>query len=566
MSFLNRLKIQSKLALLLALSAASLIVAMMLAAHFLYDKMVEERIGKLRGIVEMGIGVAAGLENEVKAGHLTHDQALAQFRNAIHAMWYDHHENYIFVNTMDGFSVANPANPKMEGTDRKPLKDVKGNLITGQFLDVLKTADEGTAVYWYPKPGHPESEALPKTSYIKKFTPWNIFLGTGVYMDDLDAAFRDVLVKLGMVALAILAVTAGIAWVVSRNIAGPLASLKGKMEKLASGELGLDISEASRGDEIGGMGAAVKIFQDNAASLQRLQAEQKDLEAKAAAERKSVMQRMAQEFEGAVGAIVTGVSATATKLQSSAQTMSSTAEDASRQATAVASASEQASSNVQTVASAAEELSSSIAEISRQVAESTKIAGQAVTDAEQTNAQVQTLAAAAQKIGDVVKLINDIAGQTNLLALNATIEAARAGEAGKGFAVVASEVKSLATQTAKATEDISAQIKEIQSATTDSVRAIQGIGQTIGKINEIATTIASAVEEQGAATKEIARNVQQASDGTGNVSSNIAGVTQAVGKTGAAAGDVLGASRELATQSDALRQQVNRFLNEIRAA
>ncbi|MBV8535527.1 MAG: cache domain-containing protein [Alphaproteobacteria bacterium] len=566
MSFLNRLKIQSKLALLLALSAASLVVAMILAAHFLYDKMVEERIGKLRAAVDMGIGVAASLEEEVKAGHMTQDQALAQFRNAIHAMWYDDHHDYLFVSMMDGTSFANPANPKLEGTNRRGVKDVRGNATTDMFIDILTKADEGVAVYWYQKPGRPESEALPKTSYIKRFAPWNMYVGTGVWMDDIDAAFREVLVKLGIVALAILAVTAGIAWVISRNIARPLASLKGKMEKLASGELGLDISEASRGDEIGGMGAAVKIFQDNAASLQRLQAEQKDLEAKAAAERKSVMQRMAQEFEGAVGAIVTGVSATADKLQSSAQAMSATADDASRQATAVASASEQASTNVQTVASAAEELSSSIAEISRQVAESTRIAGQAVGDAEQTNAQVQNLAAAAQKIGDVVKLINDIAGQTNLLALNATIEAARAGEAGKGFAVVASEVKSLATQTAKATEDISAQIKEIQSATTDSVRAIQGIGQTIGKINEIATTIASAVEEQGAATKEIARNVQQASVGTGNVSSNISGVTQAVGKTGTAAGDVLGASRELATQSDALRQQVNRFLSEIRAA
>src|SRR5215469_8533181 len=287
MSFLNRLRIQSKLALLLALSAASLVVAMMLAAHLLYDKMVEERIGKLRGLVEMGTGVAAGLEDEVKAGRLTHDQALAQFRIAIHAMWYDGHTNYLFVNSMDGISIANPANPKMEGTDRKGLKDVKGNFITGQFLDVLKTADEGTAVYWYQKPGRPESEALPKTSYIKKFAPWNIFLGTGVWMDDIDTAFRDVLVKLGLVALGILAVTAGIAWVISRNIAKPLASLKGKMERLASGEIGLDISEAARGDEIGGMGAAVKIFQDNAASLKRLQAEQKELEAKAAVERKT---------------------------------------------------------------------------------------------------------------------------------------------------------------------------------------------------------------------------------------------------------------------------------------
>jgi methyl-accepting chemotaxis protein len=566
MKVLNRLKIQSKLALLLALSAISLIAAMGMASSLLYQKMFEERIAKLQTAVDMAIGVAAALDKDVKAGHLTQDQAIAKFRDAVHSMWYDGHKDYLFVFRMDGLSIANAAVPAQEGTFRLDTKDVTGFPIIQTMIDKLRTADDAIVQYHYPKPGQPDSAALPKTSYVKKFSPWNMFIATGVYTDDIDAAFHAVLFKLGLVALAILAVTAAIAWVVSRNIAKPLASLKTKMERLAAGEIGLDISEAGRGDEIGGMGVAVKVFQDNAASLKRLQSEQKDLEAKAAAERKAVMQRMAQEFESAVGAIVGGVSSTAAKLQGSAQTMSSTAEDASRKATAVSAASEQASTNVQTVASAAEELSSSIAEISRQVAESTKIAGQAVTDAERTNTQVQALAEAAQKIGDVVKLINDIAGQTNLLALNATIEAARAGEAGKGFAVVASEVKSLATQTAKATEDISGQIKSIQSATSDSVRAIQGIGQTISQINEIATTIASAVEEQGAATKEIARNVQQASSGTSNVSSNITGVTQAVGKTGAAASEVLGASRELATQSDALRQQVSRFLNEIRAA
>ena len=564
MNVLSRLKIRSKLALLMGLSALSLVVAMGLAATFLHEKMVEERIGKLRAVDEMAIGIATSLDSEVKAGHLTRDQAMERFRATLHSAWYDNHHDYVFALSMDGISLVNAAVPSQEGTSRLAMKDVKGTPIVGQFLDVLRNADEGTAVYWYPKPG--TKDILPKTSYLKKFTPWNMFVGTGVYTDDIDSAFHAVLIKLGFVALVILLVTAAIAWTVSRNITGPLGSLKSKMEKLAGGELAVVIDEAGRGDEIGGMAAAVKIFQDNASSLKRLQAEQKDLEAKADQDRKAGMRRLAQEFETAVGAIVTGVSSTATKLQGSAQTMSATANDASRQATAVAAASEQASSNVQTVASAAEQLSSSIAEISRQVAESTKIAGQAVTDAEQTNAQVQTLAAAAQKIGDVVKLINDIAGQTNLLALNATIEAARAGEAGKGFAVVASEVKSLATQTAKATEEISGQIKEIQTATSDSVRAIQGIGQTISHINEIATTIASAVEEQGAATKEIARNVQQASAGTGNVSSNIAGVTQAVGKTGNAAGDVLGAARELAGQSDALGQQVQRFLAEIRAA
>jgi methyl-accepting chemotaxis protein len=232
----------------------------------------------------------------------------------------------------------------------------------------------------------------------------------------------------------------------------------------------------------------------------------------------------------------------------------------------VASVSEEASTNVQTVAAATEQLSASINEISRQVAESTNIAGEAVAQAEQTNAGVQALADAAQRIGDVVKLISGIAEQTNLLALNATIEAARAGEAGKGFAVVASEVKSLATQTAKATEEITAQVAAIQGATGASVQAIQAIGGTINRVNQIAAAIAAAVEEQGAATQEIARNVQQASNGTTQVSGHIASVSQAAGETGVAAGEVLSSAKGLARLSEALRDDVDRFVGNIRAA
>jgi len=275
---------------------------------------------------------------------------------------------------------------------------------------------------------------------------------------------------------------------------------------------------------------------------------------------------LADGFEASVKGVVQTVSASAGDMKGSAQQMATIAEDATKRATAVAAASEEASTNVQTVAAAAEELSSSITEISRQVAQSTSISSQAVQEADKANAQVRTLAETAAKIGDVVKLINAIAGQTNLLALNATIEAARAGEAGKGFAVVASEVKSLANQTAKATGDIAAQVNAIQEATKIAVEAIKSIGGTIGKINEISTTIAAAVEEQNAATGEIARNVQQASAGTSEVSSNIAGVTQAARDTGKAAAGVLQASESLGQQSATLAKEVDTFLDKVRAA
>jgi methyl-accepting chemotaxis protein len=246
--------------------------------------------------------------------------------------------------------------------------------------------------------------------------------------------------------------------------------------------------------------------------------------------------------------------------------LSATAEQTSMQASAVSSASEEASSNVQTVAAAADELAASIAEILRQVSDSTKVADKAVHDARRTNDQMQQLEGAAQKIGEVVGLITTIANQTNLLALNATIEAARAGEAGKGFAVVASEVKNLASQTARATDEIGSQIKAIQATTGAAVREIGAICDTIVKMGEIATAIASAVEEQGAATQEIARNVQQAAHGTEEVSKNVAGVTQSAGETGSAASQVLGSAEDLARQSEVLRDKVDGFLATLRSA
>jgi methyl-accepting chemotaxis protein len=362
---------------------------------------------------------------------------------------------------------------------------------------------------------------------------------------------------LGGVLLGYLLATAG--------IAKPLAKSIGNLNALSKGDLKVDVFGAQRHDEIGEIAAALQIFKDTSIEAERMRAEQAKQE-DVKARRTEALNTAVAEFEVAVGSIVKTVSSASSELQSAAQSLSATAEEATRQATAAAAASEQASSNVETVASAGEELSSSITEISRQVARSTEIAGQAVDQAQKTDVKVRGLADAAQKIGDVINLINDIAAQTNLLALNATIEAARAGEAGKGFAVVAAEVKSLANQTAKATEEIGAQISDIQGATADSVEAIHSISQTIGSVNEIATTIASAVEQQGSATQEIARNVQEAAHGTKEVASNIVGVTQAANDTGSAATQVLSSANELAKQSDTLRTEVDTFLSRVRAA
>ncbi len=367
-------------------------------------------------------------------------------------------------------------------------------------------------------------------------------------------------------AIIFAALLAGIlGWSLIRGVSAPVKAMTGVMGRLADHDLTVAIIGTERSDEIGSMAKAVQVFKDNMVKADEL-AEAQKAEQIAKEERAKRVNALTAAFDASISSVVQSVSSQSTQMESSAQSLSATAEEATKQSATVAAASEQASANVQTVASATEELSSSIAEISRQVAQSNRIASSAVSEAEKANTMVQGLADASQKIGAVVALITDIANQTNLLALNATIEAARAGEAGKGFAVVAAEVKNLANQTAKATEEIGAQIAGVQGATQDAVMAIQSIGKTIGEINGIASTIASAVEEQSAATKEIARNVEQAATGTQEVTSNITGVSQAANDTGSAATQVLSSARELAEQSDNLKSVVTRFLTDVKAA
>jgi methyl-accepting chemotaxis protein len=385
---------------------------------------------------------------------------------------------------------------------------------------------------------------------------------TSLTSDALSSTYLAIIVGcIGLVVFVVLGLFA-----VNLSLTRPMVQMTDAMGRLANGNLTIEILNVDRRDEIGEVAKAVQVFKDNAIRVQQLEAEQKNAEAHAAAQRKADMDELAGEFEAAVGKIVDTVSSASTELEAAAGTLSQTASSTQSLSLKVASASNQASGSVQSVASATEEMASSIGEIGRQVETSTRIAREAVVQAEATDQRIAVLISSAGRIGDVVALINAIAGQTNLLALNATIEAARAGEAGRGFAVVAAEVKELAAQTAKATHEISEQVGAIQSATEGSVAAIKDIARTIDSISQITSTIAAAVEEQNAATLEISRSVQQAAVGTSQVADSITHVNNGAAETGSASGQVLSAARALSADSNRLKLEIRKFLELVRAA
>jgi methyl-accepting chemotaxis protein len=391
-------------------------------------------------------------------------------------------------------------------------------------------------------------------------------MALGTPLKSVNDTMDAILWQASLACLPILAVAAGLVFLFTRRLTGPLKRLTGQMGSIAGGKLDMTVTMVARHDELGSMAQAVEVFREGMIERKRMVEEHEKIAAQAEIERRAALHRMADGFDREVGGLVGTISSASAQMEVTAGSMSGSAGQTQEQAGAANQAAAAAASGVGTVAAAAEELSASINEISRQVARSAEITGQAVTDMQRTDVIVRTLAERADKIGHVVGLISSIAGQTNLLALNATIEAARAGDAGKGFAVVASEVKSLANQTARATEEIGSQVTMIQAATQEAVQAIRGITNTIDTISTIATSIASTVEQQGSATAEIARNVQETARATGAVTGFIGGVSQAATGTGDAAVLVLNEAASLSRQAALLANQVNHFVAGVRAA
>ena len=559
---LTNLKITPKLGILVGVTLLGLCVAGLLAGYLMKREMLNARVEQTRAIVDMARNLALGLQKQVAAGQMTKEAAIAEFSKRGNTLTFDNGNGYVFAYTMDGVAVLAPV-PSQIGQNRMDI-DTGGRKLVRELRDGVAANGEIMLRYEFRKPG--QDELIRKFSYAVPIPGWNMFVGTGAYLDDLDTKMKPIAALLGLAILGIALVAGSIAWMIGRSISKPLTQLGARMQDLAEGRLNGAIPGIGRGDEIGAMAATVQIFQDNAVRIRGLEQKEAEVQARAEAERRAAMESIASDFERSVTGIVRSVSTAAAGMQTTAQSMTTTASDASARAATVGAASQRSSDNVGTVASAAEELSSSVTEISRQVARSSEIASKAVSDAERTNATVGALSTGAEKIGEVVKLIHSIAAQTNLLALNATIEAARAGDSGRGFAVVASEVKALANQTAKATEEISSQVAAMQASTSEAVASIGGITETISQMSEITVSISTAVEQQGGATREIARNIQSVAAGSNEISSHIGGVTTAAAATGKAASEVLANARELDTQSGMLRSAVDEFLGKVRAA
>ena len=559
---LSNFSITAKLRLLLVLVAIALCIPTIFELFTLRTVLIDDRKENLRQIVDMAETSMQRLDDMVKSGDISEADAKKQALDIVSGMRYDG-DNYVFVMDTKGTIIMHPITKSLIGKDTHDIRDVNDKAFLTDLISAAKKGDGGYVDYVWAKPDN--SGNAPKLSYARSFKPWGWILATGIYIDDVDTIFWQGAVTDIAFAVILLLVLSLIGLSIGRSITRPLGEITNALKALVAGKTDLEVNYADREDEIGELSRAFVVFRENREETDRLQAEQARAQQEHL-ERAERIEKLIRSFEGEVEENLTVVNAAVTQLRSTAGDMSTQSSHTTEQATAVAAATEQAANNVDTVASAAEQLAASIDEITLQVSRSSEIAHSGSQEADDATELFSALGSASDKIGEVVELIRSIAEQTNLLALNATIEAARAGDAGKGFAVVAAEVKNLANQTTRATEDIAGQIGDIQGSTQNALGAIKHLAGRMKELNEVASGIAAAVQEQDAATGEIARNVSEAATGTKEVSVNVDGLRASAEEERQASGEVLHAAKDLSDKSHTLLSQIHTFLREIRAA